>query len=198
MISASIPHAPEQRETNQMKFENWTTETIATILPEEFHQLIDRNRSHIAKTFPVTVSDCSDLDKTMQFLAAAIEKQEQKNGYYFYIRNTDSQHLIGYVCIKNIDKKISKCELAYFIDKNFEGKGIISKAVSQTLAFCFGELLMNKVFICTSKINQASQRIATKQGFSHEGILREEFKNGDGILEDIIYFGLLKSEFNER
>jgi ribosomal-protein-serine acetyltransferase len=131
-------------------------------------------------------------------LAESIEKQEKSEGHYFYIRHSDTKNLIGYVCIKNIDKKIRKCELAYFIDKDFEGKGIISKAVSQTIDFCFSDLLMNKVFICTSKINTASQRIATKHGFSHEGTLREEFKSGEGILEDINYFGLLKSEWNER
>jgi RimJ/RimL family protein N-acetyltransferase len=90
-----------------------------------------------------------------------------------------------------------KCELAYFIDKNFEGKGIISKAVADTVAFCFNDLQMNKVYICTSKINAASQRIATKLGFQKEGILREEFKNGKAILEDIVYFGLLKSEYQK-
>jgi ribosomal-protein-serine acetyltransferase len=56
---------------------------------------------------------------------------------------------------------------------------------------------MNKVYICTSKINAASQRIATKLGFQKEGILREEFKNGKAMLEDIVYFGLLKSEYQK-
>lgn len=181
-----------------MIFENWTIETIDKILPEEFHRLIDRNRNHIGKTFPGTLSSCENLDMTIGFLAASAEKQEKEEGHYFYIRHTETQDLIGYVCVKNIDKKIRKCELAYFVDKDFEGKGIISKAVSQTIDFCFSELLMNKVFICTSKINTASQRIATKHGFSQEGILREEFKNREGILEDIMYFGLLKSQWNER
>jgi ribosomal-protein-serine acetyltransferase len=175
--------------------ENWELDTIDRILPEEFFSLIDSNRAHISKTFPVTVQHCEDLDKTIQFLGESIDKQEKADGFYFYVRNLETQNLIGYLCIKSIDKKISKCELAYFIDKNFEGKGIITKAVSHVIRFCFNELRMNKVFICTSKINMGSQRIATKQGFQQEGILREEFKNGEGILEDIIYFGLLKSDY---
>jgi ribosomal-protein-serine acetyltransferase len=106
--------------------------------------------------------------------------------------------LIGYICIKNVNKDILKCELAYFIDADFEGKGIISDAVSQTIDFCFNKLRMNKVYICTSKINKGSQRIALKHGFQEEGILREEFKNHEGILEDIVYFGLLKTDFNNE
>ena len=176
-------------------FENWKLDTIDAILPEEFYTLIEDNRTHIESTFPVTVANCSTLEKTIEFIAKNKRKQNDKDGYFYYLRSVESHHLIGYVCIKNIDLKILKCELAYFIDKNFEGKGIITKAVSEVIAYCFGTLKMNKVFICTSKVNAASQQIARKQGFQKEGILRQEFKNGHAILEDIVYFGLLKSEY---
>lgn len=176
---------------------NWKTDRVTDILPEEFYALIDRNREHIRKTFPVTLAGCDDIEKTKDFLAKAEENEKNKENYYFYLRNTDSNSLIGFVCIKNIDYKISKCELAYFVDAAFESKGIITKAVGETIAFCFDELKMNKVFICTSKVNMASQTIATKHGFVQEGTLREEFKNGEGVLEDIVYWGLLKSEYKK-
>jgi len=179
-------------------FNGWKTENIDQIRPEEFYNLIDRNREHIRKTFPVTLSNCTDLQKTTEHIAASHERENNKEGYYYYIRNADSNALIGYVVIKNINTALAKCEFAYFIDKDFEGRGIISKAVADTLGFCFGDLQMNKVYICTSKVNYASQRIALKQGFIQEGILREEFRNGEGELEDIMYFGLLKSDYNER
>ena len=87
----------------------------------------------------------------------------------------------------------------YEIRPQFEGKGIISQAVSETIDFCFTKLEMNKVYICTSKINKGSQQIALKHGFQKEGILRKEFKNHESILEDIVYFGLLKTDYyNER
>ncbi|SFA98365.1 ribosomal-protein-serine acetyltransferase [Flavobacterium swingsii] len=178
-----------------MKFTNWKLDKIEDIHAEDFFWLIDRNRNHINKTFPVTVSNCIDLEKATEFIANNIQIEKDKTGYYFYIRNLETNDLIGYICIKKIDFNISKCELAYFIDKNFEGKGIISKAVSDVIAICFKELSMNKIFICTSKINFGSQQIALKNGFIQEGILREEFKNGEGILEDINYYGLLKSDY---
>ena len=180
-----------------MTFKNWKAERIDTTFSKEFFELIESNKSHIEKTFPVTLSNCIDLEKTDSFLEKSKRKESESEGFHFYIRNTETQKLIGYVCIKNINKTIMKCELAYFIDKNFEGKGIISQAVADTVAFCFDALQMNKVYICTSKINLASQRIATKLGFQKEGILREEFKNGKAILEDIVYFGLLKSEYQK-
>jgi RimJ/RimL family protein N-acetyltransferase len=180
-----------------MKFQNWKIETIEGIVPNEFFELIQKNKSHIHHSFPVTVANCLDLGKTEKFINENKKKEQNKDGYYFYIRNLETNKLIGYVCIKNIRKDVMKCEFAYFIDKDFEGQGIISKVVSQTIARCFDELEMNKVFICTSKINKASQHIALKHGFVEEGILRKEFRNHKGILEDVVYFGLLKSEYEK-
>jgi len=181
-----------------MSFTDWKIETINDILPEEFFNLIGKNRQHIEKTFPVTVSHCLDLEKTAHFIAFNQDKENHKEGYFFYPRDTKTNALIGYLCIKSIDNQKAKCELGYFIDEDYQGKGITSRLVSQTLDFCFNTLKMNKVFICTSKINTASQQIALKHHFKQEGILREEFKSGDGTLEDVVYFGLLKSEYKQH
>ncbi|NMH28324.1 GNAT family N-acetyltransferase [Flavobacterium silvaticum] len=178
--------------------EHWQTDRLHQIEPEEFFDLIQRNRKHIQKTFPGTLERSKTLEDTIAFLYENVHKEESGDGYYFYLRDTKSQMLIGYVLIKNVVRNIGKCEIAYFVDREFEGKGIITKAVSNLLEFCFGELSMNKVTICTSPENAASQRIATKHGFKNEGMLRQEFKNGDGNLEDIFYFGLLKSNYDER
>lgn len=177
------------------KFDNWQLNQLQDILPEEFFALIERNVDHIKKTFPKTLNNCLDHDKTIQFLGENIDKEENGSGYFFYIRNLETGKLIGYVSVKNVDRNIMKCELAYFVDKDFEGKGIISNAVSQVIKFCFSELRMNKIFICTSLINLGSQRIATKHGFVEEGILRQEFKSDEGNLEDVKYFGLLKQDY---
>ena len=180
-----------------MKFNNWKIDKLENISSEEFFNLIDRNKERLKNTFPVTLSHCLNLEATIDFLKFNSVKEKNKENYFFYIRSLETNNLIGYVGIKKIDLKISKCELFYFIDKDFEGKGIVSNAVSKTINFCFKDLKMNKIFICTSKINFGSQQIALKNAFQQEGMLREEFKNGDGILEDIVYFGLLRKEYKQ-
>jgi ribosomal-protein-serine acetyltransferase len=164
-----------------MSFTEWKTDRIEHVLPEEFFKLIDKNKNHIGKTFPVTLANSDSLKKAEDFLAVSLDK---------------TNDLIAYLCVKTIDYRISKCELGYFVDEDYQGKGITSKMVSDALEFCFKELLLNKVFICTSEINLASQRIALKHNFKQEGILRDEFRNGDGELQNTVYFGLLKSEYS--
>ncbi|WP_456315179.1 GNAT family N-acetyltransferase [Pseudomonas shirazensis] len=178
-----------------MSFTDWKIETIDNILPEEFYNLIEKNKSHIAKTFPVTLANADSLNKAEDFLAVSQEKEKNNEGFYFYARDIKTNALIGYLCVKTIDYRISKCEFGYFIDEDFQGKGITSKMVSHALDFCFNELKLNKVFICTSEINFASQQVALKHNFKQEGILRDEFRNGDGELQNTVYFGLLKSEY---
>jgi ribosomal-protein-serine acetyltransferase len=179
-----------------MVFTDWKTDRIENILPEEFYKLIDKNKNHIGKTFPVTLANSDSLEKAQNFIKASIEKEKNKEGFHFYARDIKTNNLIGYLCVKTIDYRISKCEFGYFSDEDYQGKGITSKMVSDALDFCFNELMLNKVFICTSEINVASQRIALKHNFKQEGILRDEFRNGDGELQNSVYFGLLKSEYN--
>ncbi len=175
----------------------WKTDSVHNITPDEFYNLISRNVSHIEQTFPVTLSGCKTLDKTIDFIAKSVASQFLKTNYFYYLRDTESNRLIGYVCIKNINIPLAKCELAYFIDKDFEGQGIITKAVGDTIAICFRKLKMNKINICTAPDNIGSQRIALKHGFIHEGTLRKEFRNGKGQLEDLFYFGLLKQDYSK-
>jgi ribosomal-protein-serine acetyltransferase len=179
-----------------MSFTDWKIDRIENILPEEFYKLIEKNRNHIGKTFPVTLANSDSLKKAEDFLAISLDKEKNSEGFYFYARDIKTNALISYLCVKTIDYRISKCELGYFADEDYQGKGVTSKMVSQALEFCFKELSLNKVFICTSEINVASQKIALKHNFKQEGILRDEFRNGDGELQNTVYFGLLKSEYN--
>ncbi len=178
-----------------MDFTDWKTDRIEHILPNEFYELIDKNRDHIGHTFPVTLANSDSPENAENFISVSKDREKNSDGYYFYARDIKTNNLIGYLCVKTIDYRISKCELGYFIDKDYQGKGITSKMVSDALEFCFKELMMNKVFICTSEVNLASQRIALKHNFKQEGILRDEFRNGDGQLQNTVYFGLLKSEY---
>jgi len=138
---------------------NWKTDTLANVTAEEFYTLIDRNREHIKKTFPLTLAGCTDLKKTKKYIEQSIDNETWEDNYYFYIRNTDSKALIGYLMIKNIDNHVSKCEIGYFVDKDFVGQGIITKALADVLAYCFGDLRRNKVYISTSLTNVGSQKV---------------------------------------
>ncbi|MEO8517349.1 MAG: N-acetyltransferase, partial [Flavobacterium sp.] len=80
-----------------MEFNNWKLDKIENIQFEEFFYLIDNNRNRIQKTFPVTVSNCVDLQITKEFIAKNIQIEKEKTGFYFYVRNIETNNLIGYL-----------------------------------------------------------------------------------------------------
>jgi ribosomal-protein-serine acetyltransferase len=100
--------------------------------------------------------------------------------------------------IKSIDWNIPKAELGFFIDENYEGKGIISIAVSKVVEHCFETLKMKKLFLRTHEKNIGSRKVAEKNGFTVEGIIRSDYKTTRGVIVDLMYYGLLESEYNTQ
>ena len=103
--------------------------------------------------------------------------------------------MIGIVNIKNIDWHVRLCELGYFLDEDFEGKGIMTEVLDKTIDYCFKELTMNKLFLRIGGENIGSQRLAEKKGFKLEGTLRKEYRIETGQLIDVEYYDKLKNAY---
>ncbi len=165
---------------------------------EDFFNLIEKNRTDLIDHFPKTLSFCQSLEQTKDFIAYNLEEMEEQKSIPFCIINMDSNELIGYIKILNIDADIPKCELAYFTDTDYQGKGIMSTALSKIIRFSFEKLNMNKIYARTAKDNLPSQKTILKNGFVQEGILRSDFKDINGHLHDCLYFGLLKTDWEQN
>lgn len=181
-----------------MNFDSISIIRIKDISADDFFNLIERNRSYLELGFPYTILKCSDKKSTASYLKEKIQFEDDKKLYNFYLRDLKSDILIGYINIKNINFNASKCEFGYFIDQSYQGNNITSKAIHKIIPFCFEKLKMNKIFICTDKKNIGSQKVAIKNGFIREGILRKEFKDPKGRFHDVVYFGLLKTDYYQN
>ncbi len=169
---------------------------LQEVSTEDFFALIDKNRSFISEGFPTTVADCPSLEGAQKVRTHRLQMQQENKGRYFLLRNPSEENYIGYFSIKNLDTKLGKGEFAYFIDEDFQGQGIVSDVVGKMISYAFDNLHLNKIIICTSEDNIPSQQVALKNGFIKEGVLRNEFINHQGELEDVHYFGLIKPKDN--
>jgi len=98
---------------------------------------------------------------------------------------------------ENVDWELSRAEIAYLLDREHEGRGLMSEALGLILKACFDLLGLNKVFLRTIVGNDRSTKLAERFGFIKEGVLREEFLTLDNRRVDLNYFGMLSSEFND-
>lgn len=153
------------------------------------YTLVQNNKSKFIRWFPVTVKNTETLQNTKNYIEGLCSKIKNKIMYSFGIFH--EEELIGMILIKAIDWRIPKCELAYYLDENYHGKGITTKMIQTTIQYCFNELKMLKIFLRIAPQNIASRRIAEKNGFMKEGVLRKEFKIETGEIIDIEYYGLI-------
>ncbi len=157
-----------------------------------YFTLVDTNRDRLTRYFPNTVKSVKSPEQAKNHLIKIHKKNQEKGIYPFGIYKNDT--LIGWISIKNIDWGIPKCELGYYIDKSYEGKSIISNAVQEIVGYSFENLGIEKIFLRIGANNIGSQKVATRNGFLKEGILRKEFRIENGEVIDLVYYGKLRTE----
>lgn len=65
-------------------------------------------------------------------------------------------------------------EIGYWISKEYEGKGIITKAVKKMVEIGKKKYKLHRVEIRMNPLNERSKSVPKKLGFTHEGTLRDE------------------------
>ena len=167
--------------------------TIKEITTEEYksyYNLFNANRDRLRRYFPKTTDKIQSLADAKQYLIDCCQKRKNEELFPFgiYIDN----ELLGWISVRTIDWEKRKCELGYYIDKVYEGRGISSMSVDGVTKFCFRTLKMKTIFLRIGEDNIGSQKVAKKTGFHCVSILKNNFKNEKGDLIDLLYYELQK------
>lgn len=105
--------------------------------------------------------------------------------------------LVGVIGLHEINRMHRKTSLGYYLDKQFEGHGIMTQAVEALIKYCFEELDLNRIEISAAVNNEKSRAIPERLGFTREGMLRDnELLNG--IYSSSYIYSLLKSEYDQK
>jgi RimJ/RimL family protein N-acetyltransferase len=89
-------------------------------------------------------------------------------------------------------------ELSYLIyDPAERGKGATSEAVRLLIGYLFDAEKVNRLQLVIHPDNAASQRVAAKNGFVHEGIMRGAWYHR-GQYHDVSIYALLRNEYESH
>ena len=174
-----------------MNFDSYSLRLITPDDLQQYFDLIQNNTTRLEDYFPKTLAKTKTIEEAAGHLAFLIAQQQRKAHFQFLVIEDISNVVVAAIMVKNIDWEGRKAELGYFIDGYYEGNGIMSKSVALIVDFCFTELLLNKVYIRLDPANNSSRRVAEKNAFVLEGILRKDHKKTNGNMVDSMYFGLL-------
>ncbi len=161
-----------------------------------YFELLQRNYEHLEEEVR-EVKTIKTTEDSEIFIRKLIADWIVRKRLVLCICSKDNTEIIGQIWIEPIKWDFPLLEIGYFIDKNYEGKGMVTEAVKACLAFLFEEVNAIKVEIHTKATNERSYRVAERCGFKKEAHLRNRVKTNEGVIGDIVYYGLLKSEYLE-
>lgn len=147
------------------------------------------NKERLADYFPVSVKAVKDTASAEHYVAQKLKEAKNREAYSFVVYDTKAKKPAGMVFIKRIDWSIPKAELGYYIDKNYEGRGLASESLALLVNYSFNTLKLRKLVMRIAPANKASRRVAEKNGFEIEGLLKQDFKTFDGTVIDLYYYG---------
>ena len=131
-------------------------------------------------------------DDALAWIERHLENFEEDKAYEFAITDKASGDLFGAIELSN-NKKFQNGELAYWVGEEYWGNGYATEAARAILEFAFHEKQFHKVFARYFSINPASGKVLEKIGMQKEGVLLDHVKK-DKRFEDLIYYGIIKSE----
>jgi len=170
-------------------FENFGIFELDTNRSSSFYKLISNNKTRLEDYFAGIVAKNKTLKDTEGFCKAIEQKAKEKNYFPFVITNSVDHTLIGFIDVKNIDWSVPKAEIGYFIDQNYEGKGIITKAVTHLIEYLTNEYHFKKLLCRANSQNSGSIKVALKNGFEYEGTIRNDYRTTNNEIIDLNYYG---------
>lgn len=157
---------------------NFDTFSLQPIAKEDYWNLCDfvvANEDRFKTFFPLTLAQNLTPELSKVFAEKKAKAFKDKEEFLFTIKVKGEQHLVGLVYIKELDWKINQGEFAYCIGYQYEGKGIITRAIKKLSHYAFETLDLKTLQIISHKSNVASIKVALNCNFTWKKTLIKSY-----------------------
>ena len=162
-----------------------------------FYAMMQRNKDHLADELDPEELEVTEETAEIHVRQLAVDWLARKQ-FRLSLWEKATQMFVGEIHIGVVSWDVPELEIGYFVIKEREGQGIITEAVKATLQFIFTHFQAHKVSIRCNDTNPKSARVAERCGFVKEGLRREMERTKDGGFKGLLYYGLLRREYEER
>ena len=159
----------------------------------ELFELIHRNREHLREWLPFP-DQTHSVEDSRRFIEGRLKALAQGKGLALGIWHQG--RLAGVLSLR-LHPFGRRGEIGYWLGKEFQGKGLITKACRALIGYAFEELRLHRVEIHCASRNRRSRAVPERLGFREEAVLREACWTAQG-LDDLVIYGLLAREWAER
>lgn len=171
---------------------------IALVLAEERHaevmtDLILRNQDRLARWEPWAEHPAT-LEGTRAYIRTALEDFVRGRQISTIIAVDGGRRFVGR-CGMRIDPSAGSGDIGYWIDAEFEGRGITSRSARALVTSVFTERGLGKVDLRTSVANQRSRAVAERLGFAYQGILPAGLRFANRA-DDVALYGITADQWS--
>lgn len=158
---------------------------------KELAELVGQNKEHLSTWLPI-MNDLG-VEKNLSFVLLNQERPGPKTAFLYGIFLEGK--MVGFISYHTIYWQTRHALMGYWIDRGYEGRGIVTKVCRSLLEYGFEELELNRIEIRCAVKNEKSSAIPQRLGFVKEGVLREvEVVNGKFMDQEV--YSLLRREFS--
>ena len=172
-----------------LTFEHFKIGLLQSHEGEAFFNLIDNNRLRLEDFFAGTVSKTKTLEDAIAYNEIIQNRIDEKSYFPYMITDLNTNAFVGLVDVKNIDWNVPKAELGSFIDTNYEGQGITTKASNLVVDYIVEKHKFIKLLCRANSRNKGSIAVILKNGFELEGTIRNDYRTTKGEIVDLNYYG---------
>jgi ribosomal-protein-serine acetyltransferase len=158
---------------------------------EELFGLVGKNRGRLSRWFQ-WAGETKAVEDTRKFIEGSLEKRADGRGYQAGI--WAGGRLAGVVGYARLDRTGNWGEIGYWLDGDFEGHGIMTRACRAVLDDAFTRRGLKSVQVRVADGNGRSQRLAERLGFRKEAVIRKAERLPGGHA-DVLVYGMLASEW---
>lgn len=171
--------------------------TVELRILEERHaqaaaEVVLRNKDRLAEWLP-WAEHHHTVDDISAFIQRGLEQFSRNEGFHCGIWCDGD--FAGAAGIHTIDWANRNTSIGYWLDQNYEGRGIVTACCRALLDYLFHDLGLERVEIRCGVGNTRSSAIPLRLGFRHEGVLRS-VQRVRGHYLDLNVYGILRREWS--
>lgn len=118
----------------------------------------------------------------------------RKQSIFWAIADSKSDEFMGTIGYNSWNVYNGRAEISYDLMRKYWRKGIMSKALHNSIIFGFKKMQLQRIEARTMPGNIPSQKILEKLGFKKEGVLRN-YRIIRGKPEDVVMYSLIREDY---
>ena len=148
-------------------------------------KMMQKNKAQVGEWL-VWVDNTNTVEEVIGLINEFNGRRKKGVGLNLGIWHKDN--LIGYISVAFIDKARKTAGIAYWLDDEYQGKGIMTKSCKALIEYVFNEMNINKIEISCAEGNVKSRAIPERLGFKKERIIKEsELVRGGKLVDNHLY-----------